>query len=123
MAKLDQILQQVRTELGAEFISTDVVGTDGLSVAGVSADPNFDANAASARFAMIMKLAAKVSDKLGLGAVEDNLASTDQVMILSRYLGDGTYFWALAVTRDATLGTVRMMMSEYAPQLWDAIPR
>lgn len=123
MAKLDQILQQVRAELGAEFISADVVGMDGLSIAGLSADPNFDGNAASARFAMVMKLASKVSDKLELGAVEDNLATTDKVMMISRFLGDGSYYWGLGVTSDATLGTVRMMMNEFAPQLWDAIPR
>lgn len=123
MAKLDQILQQVRAELGADFVSTDVVGMDGLSVAGGSIDPNFDATAASARFAMVMKLSSKVSDKLAMGAVDDNLVTTDHAFILARFLGDGSYYWGLAVTREATLGTVRMMMNEYAPQLWDAIPR
>jgi predicted regulator of Ras-like GTPase activity (Roadblock/LC7/MglB family) len=123
MAKLDQLLQQVRAELGADFVSTDVVGMDGLSVAGGSIDPNFDATAASARFAMVMKLSSKVSDKLAMGAVDDNLVTTDHAFILARFLGDGSYYWGLAVTREATLGTVRMMMNEYAPQLWDAIPR
>jgi predicted regulator of Ras-like GTPase activity (Roadblock/LC7/MglB family) len=123
MAKLDQILQQIRNELGADFVATDVVGMDGLSIAGASAVPSFDGSAASARFAMIMKLASKVTDKLGLGAVEDNLATTAQVMVLSRFLGNGSYYWSVTVTRDATLGSVRMLMNEIAPQLWDAIPR
>jgi predicted regulator of Ras-like GTPase activity (Roadblock/LC7/MglB family) len=123
MAKLDQVLQQVRTELGAEFVATDVVGMDGLSVAGLSADASFDANAAAARFAMVMKLAGRVSDKLAMGTVEDSLATTDKMMVLTRFLGDSSYYWALVVTRDATLGTVRMMMNDYASQIWDAIPR
>ncbi|MBN1666767.1 MAG: hypothetical protein JW862_06750 [Anaerolineales bacterium] len=123
MAKLDQLIQQIRSELGSEFIATDVVGMDGISIAGSAADANFDGAAASARFAMVMKLASKTSEKLALGDVEDNLATTDQVMVLSRFLGDGSYYWGLAVTKEATLGTIRMMMSEYAPQLWDAIPR
>ncbi len=123
MAKLDQILQQVRAELGTEFIASDVVGMDGLSISGLSVDPNFDSNAAATRFAMVMKLASKVSDKLELGAVEDNLATTDKVMLLGRFLGDNSYYWSLTVTSDATLGTVRMMMNDFAPQLWDAIPR
>jgi len=123
MTKLEQILQQVRTELGADFVSTDVVGMDGLSIAGGSAVADFDSTAASARFAMVMKLAANVSSKIGMGAVEDSLVTTDQAYIITRFLGDGSYYWGLAVTRNATLGMVRMLMNEYANQLWRAIPR
>ena len=123
MAKLEQLIQQVRNELGADFVSTDIVGMDGMSIAGGSITPDFDNSAASARFAMVMKLAAKVSDKLGLGGVDDNLVTSDKAYIISRFLGNGSYYWGLAVTRSATLGTVRMLMNEYADQLWDAIPR
>ena len=123
MAKLDLLIQQFRSELGADFISTDVVGMDGLSIGGGSIDSNFNSTDASARFSMVMKLAAKVSGKLGLGKVDDNLVTTDKAYIIARFLGDGSYYWGVAVTRNATLGTVRMMMNEYADQLWDAIPR
>ncbi len=122
MAKLDSLLQEVRASLGADFVSTDVIGMDGLSIAGGSVDPNFDATEASARFTMVMKLGAKISNQLGLGAVDDNLVTTDRSYILARFLGNGSYIWGLAVTRDATLGSVRLMMNEYADQLWDAIP-
>ncbi len=122
MAKLDQLLQQVRTTLGAEFVSTDVFGMDGLSIAGGSVDPNFDGSEASARFTMVMKLGTKVSNQLGIGAVDDNLVTTDHAYILARFLGNGSYIWGLAVTRDATLGSVRLLMNEYADQLWEAIP-
>lgn len=122
MSKLDQLLQQVRVELGADFIATDIVGMDGLSIAGSTSNPNFDSGAASARFAMVMKLASKVSDKLGFGDVVDTLATTEHMLILTRFLGDGSYYWELAVPKDATLGSVRITMNEYAPALWDAIP-
>lgn len=123
MAKLDQILQQFRSELGADFVSTDVVGMDGMSIAGGSVDPSFDGTEASARFAMVMKLAGRVSEKLALGAVDDNLVTTDKAYVIARFIGNGSYYWGVAVTRNATLGAVRMMMNEYADQLWDAIPR
>ena len=122
MAKLHQLLQDIRTELGGDFISMDVVGNDGMSIAGTSADASYDSAAASARFAMIMKLASKIGDKLNLGGVEDNMATTDQAIILSRYMGDGSYFWVLAIPKDATLGSVRMTMNEYTDQIWNAIP-
>ncbi len=123
MNKLDEIVQEVRVEMGSDFVSTDIVGMDGLSIAGGAMDPSFDNNEAAARYAMITKLASKVSDKLSFGAVDDILTTTDKVMILSRVLGDGSYFWELVIRKDATLGSARLMMNEYAPRLWSAIPR
>lgn len=123
MTKLDDLVQEIRSELGADFVSTDVVGMDGLSIAGQSADPNFDGSAASARFAMVMKLSEQVSKKINMGTVDDNLVTTDQAYIITRFLGDGSYYWGVAVTRNAVLGLVRMVMNEYADQLWNAIPR
>jgi predicted regulator of Ras-like GTPase activity (Roadblock/LC7/MglB family) len=123
MTTVQELVDEFRSELGPDFVSADVVGMDGLSIAGVSADPNFDSAAASARFAMVMKLASKVAGKIEMGDVDDNLVTTDQAYILTRFLGDGSYYWGVAVTREATLGVVRMLMNEYAGQLWDAIPR
>jgi predicted regulator of Ras-like GTPase activity (Roadblock/LC7/MglB family) len=122
MAKLEQLLQEVRAQLGGDFVSTDIVGMDGISIAGGSVSPEFDSTEASARFAMVMKLAAQVSNKIGMGGVDDLLVTTDKVFILTRFLGNGTYYWGLAVSRNATLGSVRILMNEYADQLWDAIP-
>ncbi|MGC9358471.1 MAG: roadblock/LC7 domain-containing protein [Anaerolineae bacterium] len=122
MTKLDDLIQEIRNELGADFVSTDVVGMDGLSIAGHSADPNFDGSAASARFAMVMKLSQQVAKKIDMGEVADNLVTTDHAYIIARFLGDGSYYWGVAVTRNAVLGLVRMVMNEYADQLWNAIP-
>ncbi len=122
MTRLNELLQEVRSEIGSDFISTEVVGLDGLSIAEITADPNFDGSAASARFAMVMKLSEQVAKKIDMGRVDDNLVTTDKVYIISRFLGDGSYYWGLAVTRDAVLGLVRMVMNEYAAQLWEAIP-
>ena len=123
MTKLEQILQQFKSELGADFVSTDVVGMDGMSIAGGSADPNFSASDAAARFAEIMKLAVKVSNKISSGAVDDNLVTTNKNYVISRFLGDGSYYWVVVVTNNATLGTLRMLMNEYAPQILNVIPQ
>ncbi len=122
MAKLEQLIQEIRTSLGGDFVSTDVVGMDGISIAGGSISPDFDATEASARFTMVMKLGVQVSGKIGMGDVDDLLVTTDHAFILARFLGTGSYYWGLAVTRNATLGAVRILMKEYAEQLWDAIP-
>lgn len=122
MNELEIILQRVQTELDADFIATSVVGLDGMPIAAGAGDPKSDTSAMSARFALVMKLAGKLSDRLQLGLVDDNLVVTDQVLILSRFLGDGSYYWNMVVTKEATLGFVRVLMEEYADRLWAAIP-
>ncbi|MGA9396856.1 MAG: roadblock/LC7 domain-containing protein [Anaerolineaceae bacterium] len=122
MAKLNELIHQFRTELGTDLIAAVVVGTDGLSIAGEAIDPNFSDTDASARLAMVMKLASKACNKVGVGKVEDNLSTTDKTYVIARAIGDGSYFWGVVVTRNATLGSVRMVMNEYVDQLWDAIP-
>ena len=122
MNNLEQVIFQFRNELGSDFISTDVVGMDGISIGGGSSNPNFDAADISARFAEVMKLAVKISTKIDIGKVDDNLVTTDTTYIISRFLGDGLYYWVVVVSSNATLGTVRMLMNEFAPQINDAIP-
>jgi predicted regulator of Ras-like GTPase activity (Roadblock/LC7/MglB family) len=122
MTKIEQLLQQLRAELGAEFVSTFVVGNDGLSIASISANDGDKDGSNSARVAMVMKLAFKVSEKLNLGELQDDLVTSDKIYLLMRHIGDGSFNWSVAVTRAATLGNVRMMMNEYADQIWDAIP-
>lgn len=122
MAKMDDILMDVRNQLGTEFIATEIVGMDGMAIAGTAMDSSFDSSVISARLAMVMKLSEKVSAKMSMGTVEDNLVTTDKAFILVRFLGDGSYYWRISVTKDATLGVIRMLMTEYADQLWDSIP-
>lgn len=122
MTKLEQIIQQFRSEFGTEFISTEVVGLDGISICGSSQGLNFNTNDAVARFAEVMKLALKISKKLEIGKLDENLVTSDKGYIISRFLGDGSYYWMVAMTSNATLGTIRMLMNEYSGQVWDAIP-
>lgn len=122
MNKLEQVIYEFRNEIGSDFISTDVVGMDGISIGGGSLNPNFDAADISARFAEVMKLAVKISTKIEIGKVDDNLVTTDTTYIISRFLGTGDYYWVVVVSSNATLGTVRMLMNEFAPQINDAIP-
>jgi len=122
MANLDQLFEEIRQELGMELLATELAGMDGISIAGASHDQQMGTEGA-ARFAKIMKLAAEIADKLKLGAVDNNLVTTDRAYFLTRFIGDGSYYWGIAVSREATLGAVNMVMDEYADQLWKAIPR
>jgi DNA-binding response OmpR family regulator/predicted regulator of Ras-like GTPase activity (Roadblock/LC7/MglB family) len=123
MANLQDILKDLADDVPG-FISSDIVGMDGLSIAGLASNPDFDAEAASAQFALVMKLVSKTADQLGSGSVEDNLVTTDDAYILTRFLGDGSYYLGVAVSKDSgSLGNVRLMTRNYADKIWDAIPR
>jgi predicted regulator of Ras-like GTPase activity (Roadblock/LC7/MglB family) len=124
MAKLDQLLQQIRNEIGGDFISMSVSGPDGISIARETINPDKKASDdTTTRAIMLLQLAKKVSDKLGLGQFEENMLTSDKIYGILAFLGDGSYSWTVAVSRKATLGTVRMVLADYAPQVWDAIPR
>jgi predicted regulator of Ras-like GTPase activity (Roadblock/LC7/MglB family) len=121
MTKLDEVIQKFRMEIGPVFISTDVVGMDGISIGGGSIVPNFDNTEASARGAMAVNLAVKVNEKLQMGDFEDLLMTSDKVYFLVIMLSS-SYWWGVAVARQATLGNIRVIMKEYAPQILEAIP-
>lgn len=123
MADLNELLREMASEIPG-FIATDVVGMDGVSIGRHSANPNFNGDAASAQFAMVLKLVQKTTEQLKAGELEDNLSTTRNSYIVTRLLGDGSYYLGVAVDRQAaTLGNVRLMTQQYAEALWNAIPK
>ncbi len=124
MAKINDILKEFRAEVGGEMIQMTVSGADGISIARetIVADTS-QADQLSGRALMALQTAKRVTEKLKLGDHEETILTTDKAYIYSKFLGDGSYVLLLSVTRKATLGTVRMLIEEYAPKIWDAIPR
>ncbi len=123
MAAIQDMLKEMAGEIPG-FVSADVTGMDGLAIASYSANPNFDAEAASAQFALVMKLVQRTAAQLKAGDVEDNLVTTNNIYILTRFLGDGSYFLSVAVDKEmASLGNVRLMSRQYAADIWDTVPR
>ena len=120
---LANIIEDIRSDLGNDFIATDIVGLDGMSVAGDKALEEFNSEIVSAHFTMVMKLADKVSGNMEIGAVSENLVSTESSLVFTRFLGDGSMYWLLATTKDATLGIVRTLMDEYELRIWGALPK
>lgn len=124
MAELKDLLKEMSAEIPG-FEAAAVAGMDGLAIAEYRAAPDFNLEMATAQFALVMKLVDRTIDRLKSGNVEDNLVTTDDTYILSRLLGDGSsYYLVISVEREmASLGNVRLMTRNFAPELWDAIPR
>jgi predicted regulator of Ras-like GTPase activity (Roadblock/LC7/MglB family) len=122
MAKLDELIREIQNELGADYLYMNIVGSDGLPIAGMSV-VNVNTDAIAARYTLVAKLASKLAEKLNLGDVDDNLITVDNAYVLMEMLGDESYFIILALAKAAPLGVARMLLKEYAGPIWDAIPR
>ncbi len=123
MADISDLLREMAAEIPG-FTAADVAGMDGVSIGRHSTNPSFNSDMMCAQFAMAMKLVQKTTDQLKAGELEDNLVTTRNAYVVSRYLGDSTYYLAVAVDRQAaTLGNVRLMTQHYADALWNAIPK
>ncbi|MDY7042073.1 MAG: DUF4388 domain-containing protein [Chloroflexota bacterium] len=123
MAKLNDLVKEMASEVPG-FIAAGVAGMDGLPIAEHSVNPDFNMEAAAAQFALVMKLVQKSVSQLGKDEIEDNLVTTDNAYLLTRLLGDGSYFLSIAVDKGAaSLGNVRLMTRQFADDLWAAIPK
>lgn len=124
MAKIDELVKELRGEIGGDLVQLTVCGPDGMAIASETTMPNAAvAENMTGRAVMAHQAAKKVTDKLNLGTFEESISTTDKVFVLTKFLGDGSYSVLVSFTRKATLGTVRMLIEEYSPKLWDAIPR
>lgn len=123
MANLNEVLKEMAQEIPG-LVGCDVVGMDGVSIGTYSPDPKFDTEAASAQFAMVMKLVQKSASQLNAGNVEDNLVTTDKSYIVTRFLGDGHYYLGVAADKEtASLGNLRLITRQFADDLWEAVPK
>ncbi len=122
MTNLQEIVEQFHIRV-PEFILTDIVNTDsGLSIAGCSRAPDFDASIASAAYADVVKTNRRALDASGLGAAstEDILITTDRLYILVRMLGED-YYHVLVIGREGNLGLARAFMKKFQPTLTAAL--
>lgn len=120
--ELQSLLNEVRTDIGEDFVASEIVGLDGISIASESSGEDFNGQLAGAHFAMVMKLADRVSGNLKLGKVLENQVSTDQLISVARPLGDGSFYWLLVAKAQSNLGLLRAVMDQHELRLWGAIP-
>ncbi len=119
MSGLKQMVKDIADEMDG-VIAIGVVGMDGITVAAHN-PTGADMDVVSAKFAMVIKLVERsVKDLSNLGNFEENLVQTANAWILTRFL-DKNYYLACIVSRDGTLGNVRLVAKKYLEQLQRAI--
>lgn len=119
MAGLKEILKEMADEMDG-VLSIQVTGMDGITIA-VHNPTGADVDAFSAKFAMVMKLIDKSIEGLNnLGDFEENLVQAQNAWILTRFVGE-QYYVGIAVSRDGTLGNVRLVAGKYQEKLRKAL--
>lgn len=116
---LKSLMAEVRVDLSDDFIAMHVVGQDGISIAGEAVQSDFNDQLAAAHFAMVMKLAGRLSSELDMGRVIENQFTTDALVALSRTLGDGSFYWLLVAKAQANIGLLRAVMMVGKPVLFN----
>lgn len=122
MSQIPELLDEFQESVPG-FIATDLVDLNaGMSVGGLSADPNFDGEMASASYSEVIKSNRRALELLGMDphSTEDILITTEPVYILMRELSPN-YFQGMAISTDSNLGMARMIMKKYAPKFRDAL--
>lgn len=117
-ARLEEMAKEI-----PGFVAAAVVGKDGLSI-GEYVISDFDIETAGSQFALVMQLVQKSAAQLGSNQIEDNLVTSKDRYIISRYLGDGSYFLVTAVDKaGSSLGNVRLVTRLFGEGLWSDIPK
>lgn len=121
--KIEDILKEMSNEVTGH-IGCAVVGMDALSIAAYSQE-KLDLDQVSAQVTLLMKLVDTSVAKVNASAVmEDNLLTTKNVYLLTRYLPDKKhYLGILADRKTAVLGNMRLMSKIYAERIAKIMPR
>jgi len=112
---IKDILNEMAGEID-NLVATGVQGMDGVELASLS-PVNASTQQFAARFAMVMKLEMNICRELGdqFGDLEENIMQTENVFVYTCMLGPH-YYLGVAISKEGTLGMVRMVAQKYAPK-------
>jgi len=119
MPGLKETLREMADEMDG-VIAVGIAGMDGITVAAHNPS-GADMDAIAAKFAMLMKLGQRsTGDLKGMGDFEENLIQSQNAWILTRFLNKN-YYLAVVVSREGTLGNVRLVSKKYADRFRNAL--
>jgi predicted regulator of Ras-like GTPase activity (Roadblock/LC7/MglB family) len=119
--KLDEILKELAGEVDG-YVASNVVGMDGINIAHhATGKTNFEV--VSAQMTMLFKLVDTSVNKVSSVVLEDNLLTTTNEYLFTRYLPGHQYFLGvLADRKQANLGNLRLICKIYVDRLAKAMP-
>jgi predicted regulator of Ras-like GTPase activity (Roadblock/LC7/MglB family) len=122
MAKTVEVLEELADQLDG-FVAASVVGLDGMSVANLVTDRDFDEDKASAALSQLVKQSHESSEAMDAGTFEENITTSERYMFLTRPIGNDRFFVQIVLKTDANVGAARMYLEDYEDDLLDTLPR
>jgi predicted regulator of Ras-like GTPase activity (Roadblock/LC7/MglB family) len=120
--KLDAILKELAGEVDG-YIASDGVGMDGINIANHT-NSKINTEEVSAQMTMLFKLVDTTINKTMLGTLEDNILTTKNAYLYTRFLPDKQYFLGILADRhSASLGNLRLIGKIYVERLEKAMPQ
>ena len=120
--KLDAMLKELSGEIDG-YIASNVVGMDGINIA-FHTNSKLDIEAVSAQMTMLFKLVDTSVSKTLNGHMEDNVLTTSNIYLYTRYLPDKQYFLGVITDRKtASLGNLRLICKIYVDRIQKIMPR
>ncbi|MCE1253411.1 MAG: DUF4388 domain-containing protein [Anaerolineae bacterium] len=119
--KLEDLLKELSGEVDG-YIASSIVGMDGIDIAH-HARSKINTEAASAQMTMLFKLVDTSVSKNGHETLEDNVLTTSNVYVYTRYLPNKDYFLGVIADRkSASLGNLRLICKIYVDRIQKAMP-
>jgi len=112
---LRDVLEQMAQKIDS-LVAIGVQGMDGVELAKHSPG-KVSTEQFAARFAMVMKLEANIAREIKqLGTLEENIMQTQNNFIYTKMVG-ANYYLSIIITKEGTLGMVRVVAQNYAEKL------
>lgn len=112
---LDERLQEILADVDGA-IACSLCGLDGVGVANVSKDPDFQVSAAEVELATMLRTAEKAAKNLQTDGVEELLLITKKLMMVVKMVTKD-YYLSLVLSSDGNLGRARFETKRSIPQL------
>jgi predicted regulator of Ras-like GTPase activity (Roadblock/LC7/MglB family) len=120
--KTSDVLQELADDLD-DFVAASVVGADGMSVANLVVERDFDEEKAAAALSQLVKQANESAEAMEAGKFEETITSSERYMFITRPIGNGKFFTQVVLKADGNIGAARMYINEYEEALLDTLPR
>lgn len=122
MAKVDEILKEIRDHVDDAVFTAVVSLDDGTPVAGETYQEDVDLEVPVAFFSDVARRGVKAAQEAGFGNLEDLVLTTEEQFIIMRVLPGGQYVHLVSLGRGGNWGIAKVAMQRYAEKLRETLP-
>ena len=112
---LESVLQQLRHNLGKDYLASGLIGLDGIHLAFDSLEPDFDEARMAAELADVLSNMMDLARQIAAGNINYIILATERCKILLYPVttgGDSNYFSCLNIKAEGNMGKAILEMEK-----------